>query len=561
MTIYMDIKFEIIKTLRLVGITGEIELTAPPKPEMGDYAFACFGLAKERKNSPVEMAKKLAEDLRPKTKDCCEKVEAFGPYINFFVNPKYLVETVLGKKQPPEGALAINKKIIIEFACPNTHKAFHIGHLRNIITGESVARILDYVGHKVIRANYQGDVGLHIAKCLWALTVAEVDDGKDKTLEEKVKILGAAYAKGAKAFEENENFKKEIVEINDKIYSQDKSIKKIYTETRQWSLEYFDKIYARVGAHFDRFYFESETYADGIKLVNEYFKKGVFEKGEGGAIIFPGEKYDLHSRVFITAKGFPTYEAKDQALARLQFEEYKPNKILHVVGKEQTEYFKVIFKALEFTYPPSKGKEEHLDYGWVSLKDGKMSSRTGNVILGEWLLDSVKEEVKKVMKEAESLAPDTAEKIAVAAVKYAFLKTGVKNDISFDLKESVSLTGDSGPYLLYILARIKSILAKAGKLSEKIDMPEEIVSVEKKMLLQLAESEDATFLAAQNYDPSQIAKYLFNLARAFNDFYENCPVLGSAERVKNFRLRLISKVGETMDSGLNLLGIKSVDKM
>jgi len=137
----------------------------------------------------------------------------------------------------------------------------------------------------------------------------------------------------------------------------------------------------------------------------------------------------------------------------------------------------------------------------------------------------------------------------------------VKNDISFDLKESVSLTGDSGPYLLYILARIKSILAKAGKLSEKIDMPEEIVSVEKKMLLQLAESEDATFLAAQNYDPSQIAKYLFNLARAFNDFYENCPVLGSAERVKNFRLRLISKVGETMDSGLNLLGIKSVDKM
>lgn len=559
----MDIKSEIIKILRTAGVVGEIDLTAPPKPEMGDLAFACFNLSKGQKINPVQASAALKEKIKIKNNGAIAKVECFGPYLNFFLNPQYLAAAVLVNKKADKIKIK-RQKIMIEFAHPNTHKAFHIGHLRNITTGESVARILDYVGHKVIRANYQGDVGMHIAKALWGLKQLDSKELEIADMDERVKLLGKAYANGSSAYESSEASKQEIIAINDQIYSGDKAIKKLYQETRKWSLDYFAKIYKRVGAKFDRLYFESEAFEEGIKLVKDFLKKKVFEVGEGGAIIFPGEKYGLHSRVFITAKGFPTYEAKDQALARMQFKEYNPDKILHVVAREQTEYFKVIIKALEFTCPKSKGREEHLIYGWVSLKEGKMSSRSGNVVLGEWLLDSVKEEVEKIIHghdEGSKIDTDTAEKIAVAAVKYAFLRTGVKNDIIFDLKESVSLTGNSGAYLLYILARIKSILRKADKISNKIKIPAEIQPAEKKLLLQVSEFNNVIPIAAQNYDPSQIAQYLFNLAQAFNDFYEKCQVLSATDDIKNFRLGLINKVNQIVEKGLFLLGIETVERM
>jgi len=572
--------FEIIKQkLRRAGVNGEINFSTPPKPEMGDLALACFDIAKEWKMNPVEAAKKIVSELdsrrslpRAATRggddNMVQSAKAFGPYVNFFLNPTAVAKEVLtdikkaGKKYG-ESAIGKNKKIMVEFAHPNTHKAFHIGHLRNIVTGESIARILGSQGYKVIRANYQGDVGMHIAKCLWGISQNQKSKIKNQKLGEKIRLLGEAYVAGSKAFEENPAAKEEIIAINDKIYSQDKSIRKLYKETRQWSLEYFAKIYKRVGAQFDRLYFELETYENGIKLVKEFLDKKVFAVGEGGAIIFPGSKFGLHDRVFITAKGFPTYEAKDQALARLQFKEYHPDNILHVVAKEQTEYFKVIIKALEFTYPDSKDKEEHLAYGWVSLKDGKMSSRLGNVVLGEWLLDNVKEEIKSVMAaggKGVTLKEDVAEKVAVAAVKYTFLKTGVKNDISFDLKESVSLTGSSGPYLLYIVARVKSILRKA-KARGKLSIPETIDNYEKKLLLRIADFGEIARAAAQAYDPSQVTHYLFDLAQDFNNFYTNCPVIQAEEKVKIFRLNLIQAVLQVMEKGLWMLGIDTVEEM
>ncbi|MFA7654076.1 MAG: arginine--tRNA ligase [Candidatus Magasanikbacteria bacterium] len=559
-------KVEIEKILKQVGVNGEINFSIPPKPEMGDLAFACFDVAKEWKMSPIDAAKKIQSQLLLTPYSLLLKIEVFGPYINFFLNPNIVAKEVLtqikkqGKKYG-ESETGKKKKIMVEFAHPNTHKAFHIGHLRNIVTGESIARILSSQGYKVIRANYQGDVGMHIAKCLYGISKSSATPGK--TIDEKVKFLGEAYAAGSKAFEENEKAKEEIIAINDKIYSQDKSIRKLYKETRQWSLKYFAKIYQRVGAKFDRLYFESETYENGIKITKEFLDKKVFAIGDGGAIIFPGSNFGLHDRVFITAKGFPTYEAKDQALARLQFKEYHPDNILHVVAKEQTEYFKVIIKALEFTCPELTGKEEHLAYGWVTLKDGKMSSRLGNVVLGEWLLDSVKEEIKKVVAgngKGMILKEEVVEKVAVAAVKYTFLKTGVKNDISFDLNESVSLTGSSGPYLLYIVARIKSILRKA-KSRGKLSIPETVDNYEKKLLLRLADFGEVTSAAAQAYDPSQVTHYLFDLAQDFNDFYDHCPVLQADEKTKIFRVNLIQAVLQVMEKGLWMLGIETVEEM
>jgi len=560
----------VIKLLNEAGVMNSISLTVPPKPEMGDLAFACFGIAKEWKKNPIEVAKELVEKLSGVIPEktgirIIDKVEAFGPYVNFFLNSQTLARetlTEIDKKDFGSSRVCKGKKVMVEFAQPNTHKAFHIGHLRNIITGESIARIFENVGYKVFRANFQGDVGLHIAKCFWGIfqSKAEYEGVKNKSVIEKAEFLGRVYALGGQAYETDDKAKEEIVSINEKIYSKDKEIYKIYKETREWSLEYFDYIYKRLDVKFDRLYFESETFVEGKKLVLANLKKGIFKESEG-AVIFEGEKFSLHNRVFLNSKGLPTYEAKDLALAKVQLQE-KPEKIFHVVGKEQTEYFKVVFKAIESVFPKSVGVENHLIYGWVSLKEGKMSSRTGNVILGEWLLDEVKSKITEVMKDHEiSDRKNIEEKVAVAAIKYAFLRTSAPNDIIFSINESVSLTGDSGPYLLYIVARIKSIFRKSDKKLKKLIVPDKIEMSEKKLLNCLTNFVEVAEKAALEKDPSKIAHYLLELAQDFNNFYATCPILKAENEILQFRLHLIRAVEIVMVRGLYLLGIEAVDEM
>lgn len=586
------IKNKIIKLLEEAGVSTA-ELVLPPKPEMGDLALPCFALAKETmpdgrqvKKNPAEAAieiknKLLAFNATPGLADkthtevsLVEKIETAGPYVNFYLNKKVLAEDVLSdiKKSGAKygrNNLGAKKKIVIEYAQPNTHKAFHIGHLRGTITGESLARILENAGYKVTRVNYQGDVGMHIAKCLWGIMQLQDKymEAKKKNIAEKVKFLGEAYAYGATVFEEKPSIKDEIVAINDKIYSSDKDIKKVYTETRKWSLEYFDGIYKKLDTHFDKLYFESETFERGVEIVKEFLAKGIFKESEG-AIIFAGSEHGLHDRVFINSKGFPTYEAKDLALAEKQFSEYKPDEIIHIVAKEQTEYFKVMFKALEQVLPQSKDKEKHLAFGWVSLKEGKMSSRTGKVVLGEWLLDETTGKILTMMNESDFTEKEKnkiSQSVALGAVKYSFLKTGIKNDIIFDFEETISLSGDSGAYLLYTIARINGIVAKAGKVQSKkkinVSDVKEVFPAEKDVLIKLAEFPEATFAAAEQTDPSKIAKYLLDLSQAFNNFYHNHDILKAEKAEKDFRLELISAVQETMVKGLNLLGIKAVERM
>ena len=243
--------------------------------------------------------------------------------------------------------------------------------------------------------------------------------------------------------------------------------------------------------------------------------------------------------------------------------------IIHVVGKEQTEYFKVVFKALEQTLPESKGKECHLPGGFLQLKEGKMSSRTGNVVLAEALLDDVQEAVRKIMKDHDVPKKNQVVKVvADAAVKYAILRNQGSADVLFDMKESVSLSGDSGPYLLYIVARIKSIMRKYQitnpklQTNIKLQIPKKIEPAEKQILLHIARFPEATQEAAQKYDPSRIAHYLFDLAQTFNAFYHDCPVLQAEnDAVRDFRLHLISATATVMTKGLFLLGIKTVDEM
>lgn len=560
--------------LEAIGVPEKsITLTNPPKSEMGNIAFPVFQYAKEHKLPPVDAAKQLAEKFNQETEDTLvERAEAFGPYVNFFLNDQELARIVLNLSEHTVSSVPDSKgTIIIEYACPNTHKAFHIGHLRNVILGESLVRLHEYAGYRVIRTNYQGDVGMHIAKCLWGIEKLsdEYNTVKEASLEERIKFVGKAYAHGATAFEANEKAQEEIKRYNEMIYEKNEAVAEVYETTRGWSLEYLEKIYNVLDTKFDRYYFESEVFERAEKIVHDQVVKEVFVQSEG-AVIFKGSEHGLHDRVFFTTAGFPTYEAKDLALAEKHFSEFHPDGVFHVIGPEQADYLKVVFKALEFTLPESKGKEFHLPYGWVTLKGGKMSSRTGNVIPAEDLIREVEEHIKEHIEKSEvkaELSPEdkeiTIKKVSMGAIKYAFLKTGRLNDMVFDMEESVSTAGDSGPYLLYIVARFKSILGKStlGKNGKELYIPSVLEPTEKELITKLGGFETAVTEAVEKQDPSYIAQYQFELAQAGSRFYQECPVLGSPETIQGFRLALIQSTVRTLEQGFDLLAMQTVEQM
>ncbi|MCX6730378.1 MAG: arginine--tRNA ligase, partial [Candidatus Roizmanbacteria bacterium] len=453
------------------------------------------------------------------------------------------------------------KKVMVEFAHPNTHKLFHIGHLRNISTGESVSRLLTAVGNKVIRTNYQGDVGLHIGKCLWGVQQMIKKNGEEMfdslSLSEKIKLIGKAYSDGQTAYETDEKAKAEIIEVNKEVYDpQDSLTKKLWIKTRDWSIAYFEEIYKRLYTHFDRCYFESEVHEQGLKTAKELLSQGILENSKG-AVVFNGEKYGLDTRVFINSLGFPTYEGKELGLAAKEFSDYGLlDRCIHVVTPEQTSFFKITFKVEELLDKEKFGnKQYHLAYEWVKLKDGKMSSRTGNVIEAPWLLDEIKKKILEKFKNSE----ETVETLAVAAVKYSFLKNATNSQIAFDIDESVSLDGNSAPYILYTFVRTQSIISKENENSG--NYPKEISADEKQMLRLIYQYTDKVYKAASTLSPNIIAGYLYDLCREYNLFYQKNPILKAEADQKYIRLVITKAVGSIIKHGFDLLGIQTVQKM
>lgn len=559
---------QVLKTYELEDVAVVVDYPADKKH--GDYTTNVALMAAKKAG---KIPRELAEEIRLKLtdEDIFEKIEIAGPgFINFWIKDEIFIKNALSNKNLSKVKTDLSgKKLVVEYAHPNTHKAFHIGHLRNITTGESLIRLLEAADATVVRANYQGDVGMHIAKCLYAMLHDEAFDVKSvgTDIKERVDFLGKAYAAGSKAFEENENAQKEIREINKKIYAKDADIRELYETTRQWSLDYFETIYKRVGSRFDRYYFESEIYTSGKETVLRGLDEGIFEKSDG-AIIFPGSKYGLHDRVFITSEGNPTYEGKEMGLGPLQFEENHPDYIIHVVGPEQSGYFQVVFEALAQLHPETRDKERHLAYGWVKLKHGKMSSRSGNVVLGEWLINEAKSKIFEILKTNRSEytkeeEEEIAEKVAIGAVKYSFLKVSTGQEIAFDLEESVSFDGNSGPYLQYTYARTQSVLKKAGTTGDSVSPIGHVsLEIEERELLQLlVRFEEIVEEAAMRYAPNLIANYLFELSQAFNAFYQRHQILKGDSQVQEFRLELTGMTGKTMKQGLYLLGIQAPERM
>ncbi len=525
----------------------------PENMSWGDYSTNVGIITHKAKE--ICAALKTEENM----KKLASNIEVAGAgFINISIQSEALI-TLTNKvlkgdwEKPLKG-----KRIIVEFTDPNPFKEFHIGHLFSNIVGESLTRLFISQGAEVKRACYQGDVGMHVAKAVWGMKKKNWSTVIKKPLADRIKFMGQAYALGATAYEEDEAAKKGIVELNKKIYALDESIKQLYETGRAWSLEYFATLYRRLGTKFDYYFFEREVGKIGLKLVKECFKKGVFVKSQG-AVIFPGKKYGLHDRVFINKLGLPTYEAKDLGLALAKFEKYPYDQSVIVTGNEINEYFKVVLTALEKINPDLRRKTKHLGHGMVRLPEGKMSSRTGKVLTGEWLLDEAKQKIKTAFKSSEAVA----EAVAVAAVKYALLKTGIGQDVIFDFAKSISFEGNSGPYLQYTHARAHSVLAKS-KIQQGPALPDgkngPLNQEEEILLRTLCRYEEVVMEAAENLAPNKIAEFLYDLAQKFNSFYNKHRVIGSGQ-AEPFRLWLTHATAEIVKEGLGLLGIKAPKKM
>lgn len=547
------------KAVRDLGLpTTDTLLSIPKNPSFGDYSTnIALQLAKLKttkdKQTPEEIANEILEKLgKP---EYLQKAEvAGGGFVNFFIKEQELIKNLenaakLEKSKNP-------KKILVEYGHVNPLKEVHIGHLRTFILGESICRILESLGHKVFRANYQGDIGLHIAKAIWGIKKLGLPT-KDLNLWQKAEFLGRAYAEGNNAYDEDGEAKKKTDQINGQLYQKDPKLKDIYKLARDWSLEYFEPIYQLLGVKYDRCFFEGEVFEEGKRKVLENVGK-VFEESDG-AIIFPGSKYGLHNRVFVTSAGHATYEGKEIGLAKLEYDTFNYDKAIHVVASEQDDYFKVTFKAIELIFPYLKGKKHHLSYGVVDLKEGKMSSRTGNIATYDDLYRIVCEKVREVMKKNRlEVDQEVVSVVAMGAIKFSYLKVSPKPNMVFDLEESVSLDGDSGPYIQYTYARIQSVLKQAKQrslASQGVALEVE----ERQILAQLLYFQEIVEEISLSYNPNLLVSYLLELSKLYNLFYQKYRIIDSEK--EDLRLAVSKAVGMTLAEGLNLLGIEAPERM
>ncbi len=554
-----------------------INLDHPTDIKKGDYstnvAMALFKSLGASSKSPFELAQKIVgkihEDLNNIKESPIESVEAAQPgFINFFLTQKFFINTIseileqnvwYGKNKK-----LWNKKIIIEHTNFNPYKPVHIGHLVNNATGESLSRVLEFQDVKLTRASYGGDVGMHVAKALWGIMQLKQDFDKNADVKSHVQFIGKAYAYGAEAFDTNKESLKEIQEINKKVYDKsDSSLNELYDWGRKVSFEYFATVYSLLGTRFDVQYWESEIAAEGKEVVLKFLEKGIFEKSEG-AIIFPGEKYGLHSRVFITSQGLPTYEGKEVGLTRKKFELHDFDQSVIVTANEQDDYFRVIIEALKHMYPEIGARTKHISHGVLRLTTGKMSSRKGNVITMENLIEEVQAMVTTKMLDKEytnSERIEIAEKVALAAIKYSILKQSVGKDIIFDPEKSISFEGDSGPYLQYTYVRGKSILAKAkaagitGKITKEV--PGKISLLERKLHV----FPEIVERAATDFAPNYIATYLIELAGEFNAYYAKNKIVDEKDALSPYKLALTEATTFVLKNGMYLLGFDAPDKM
>ena len=553
-----------------------VKVDRSSRPEMGDYATnVAFLLGRElgaTTKKPIDLARalqaRIEEEIKKKKDSYIERVEAVEPgYINFFLTKKFFTETIASILSQPaqygKNTRLWNQRIIIEYTDPNAFKPLHIGHVMSNAIGESLSRIFEYHDAKVTRATYGSDIGLNVAMAVWGLKAMEAELPRDASEKIQSEFLGRAYLLGAKTYEEDEAVKKEVQEMNKKLFARsDEGLNALYDWGKRVSVAHFAWIYKKLGSHFDYQWFESEIAEEGKAIIEKHQAEGVFQKSEG-AIIFSGETYGLHNRVFITSQGLPTYEAKELALNARKFTILDFDSSIVITGNEQNDYFKVIMKVLECIAPASAKKTFHIGHGMMRLSSGKMSSRKGNVVTGESLIVGVEEMVLRKMKDQPFTGVEKneiAEIVAVGAIKYSVLRQAIGRDSLFDSEAALSFEGDSGPYLQYTAVRANAILSKAkeAKIKAKAKTDGMAVLPIERLLSAFPEVVER---AGEGHAPQLIATYLIELAGEFNRFYAKTKIVDKKDSDSPYKVALAESLYWTVKNGLWLLGIKVPAKM
>ena len=547
----------------------------PPLPEQGDLSLPLFSWGKSSKTSPALLAKKLFEITSKELPHCLKKIEAIGPYLNFFWNLSFVEKTlqqeIISKSYFQKKFFTQTLSTMVEYSQPNTHKELHVGHLRNVCLGQTLVELFKYCQIPTQTCTYPGDSGNHVAKCLWYLNKEKL------TAPEKRKgaWLGSIYTKAHLLLEsqrdtpQEEINRLELTAILKELHGEKGHFFDLWKKTREWSLEQMREVYSWMGVTFDHWFFESQVDKASLKLVDHYLEKGLFEMSEG-AVGINLDTFKLGFCLLRKSDGNGLYATKDLELAIRKFKDFQVEQSIYIVDVRQSLHFKQVFKALELMGQDFAKKSLHLSYEMVELPSGAMSSRNGNIVPLQDLIDQMEKMILEVHLEkyknewsADEIY-DTCKKIANAAIKYGMLKIDSQKKITFDLKAWLKVDGNTGPYLLYTYARIESILKKFPLINnlltpQSYDYKE--IS-EKNLLLKLWEFNDCVLDATLKYSPSILTNYLYQLCQDVNTFYAQCSIgQAGTEEIKNARLTLLQHFQKILKQGLHLCGIETVQRM
>lgn len=547
------------------GFTVTVDqLVTPPRPEFGDLSFPTFALAKGLRKNPNELAVELAAKIGPSTH--IKSATAMGPYVNFVFEPVAFGDLVLadilkGKARYGKGKTGVGKRVLIEYANLNTHKEVHVGHLRNFSVGQSLVNLFRMNGFDVTPVSYINDLGNNVAKCLWGMVHLYPDF--EPEAKDRLNFLGRVYSEATAIIANDDSARAEVSQIQRDLENMEGEMVALWKKTKQWSLEGLQKAFDEFGLELKKIYLEHELIDETHEIVKRLLTNGIAKVSEGAVIVDLTEQ-KLGVNLLRKTDGTLLYNAKDIALAYHKESDYSADRSLIVVDNRQT----LAFQQLRATLRLMGFEREviHVPYEFVTLPEGAMSSRKGNIVRWDDIFAAIKTACETQTAERHTdwsrrKVAKVAEALSIASIKFAMLKLDPDKVITFKLDEALSYSGPTAPYILYTIARARKVIGKTAAKPEinadKLSLPEE-----RALFMLLAKFPQVLVDAQMNLKPSQISLYAYDLALAFSSYYESVRVLDDSDDARlRARLGLYFAAAQVLENALSILGIKALKEM